>query len=96
MNPRQTEIFILFLTTFCIASLMWMTWEVWRISTFVIPSDDVWGRMDGTGYMRQHYLLEAMHGTGGVQVLAAEAATAALLLFLLYRRLFRAGKIPPL
>ncbi len=82
------------LASLCVAALLWITWEIGRLSRWVIPNDRLWGEMDDTGHAHEHYVLEAFHSFYP-GVILFEAFIGGIFLIMLYRELFLFPKFIP-
>jgi hypothetical protein len=93
MNHWMRSITFL-LASLCVAALLWITWEIGRLSRWVIPNDRLWSEMDNTGHVHEHYVLEAFHSVYP-GVLWIEAMIGGVFLVMLYRILFLAPGFVP-
>jgi hypothetical protein len=93
MNPSTRSI-TFFLASLCVAALLWITWEIGRLSRWVIPNDRVWSEMDNTGHVHEHYVLEAFHSVYP-GVIWFESIVGSVFLVMLYRVLFLAPNFVP-
>ena len=84
---RSTRSITFLLASLCVAALVWITWEMGRLSQWVIPNDRVWSEMDNTGHGREHIVLEAFHSVYP-GIIWFESIIGCAFLVTLYRLLF--------
>ncbi|MES2658306.1 MAG: hypothetical protein V4689_06790 [Verrucomicrobiota bacterium] len=92
LSQRDMNCIVMFLATLAVSSLVVVTWALTRISSWIVPHDEVWGKMDREGAELEHYIAEAFHAAR--QLPTIEAIVGVVFLFLLWRALFtrqRAG-----
>jgi hypothetical protein len=80
------------LANLCVAALLGVTWELGRLSRWVVPNDRVWGEMANAGYVQEHYVLEAIFPVFP-GVVWFEAIVGSVFLIMLYRALFLGQKV---
>jgi hypothetical protein len=84
---KEVRVIVFCLAAFCAISLMWVSFEMCSISSFVVYHDSVQAEMYRSGYEREHLVAEAFHAAGK-RLVAVEGAVAIVFLILLWRSLF--------
>ena len=91
---KDFRIFLFGLAALNVIALLYVTWEMGRLSSWIVYSDHVWGEMDRTGHRAEHYAAEAFHSVrGGILVIESIAGIA--FLTMLWRCIFFRPVEPP-
>ena len=80
---------IMQLATLAVGALVFVTWALTRVSTWIVSHDPVWGQMDKEGAVLEHHIAENFHIARFVCLPAIEAVFGIVLLALLWRALPR-------
>ena len=93
MTPsRDMKQLIMFLATLAVTSLVYVTWSLMQVSTWIISHDPIWERMDSEGAGRELAIAEAFHFARFCRILEVEALIGSVFLFLLWRVLLRTSE----
>ena len=88
MNKNRDAHILLFgLAALNVIALLYVSWEMCRLSTWIVHADHVWGEMDRTGHGSEHYAAESFHVVRGGLV-GCESIVGIAFLTLLWRCLF--------
>jgi len=85
---RELRIITFALATLSVVSLIGLTHETMKLSSWIVGHDHVWGEMDRVGAGREHTFAEVMHSFRRIGLLHIEAAVGLALLTLLWRFFF--------
>ena len=84
---RAARIVVFGLAAFCAASLIWVSFELCSISSWIVYNDHIWAEMDRTGHRREHIVAEAFHSVRR-ELVIVEGVVAVIFLLSLWMCLF--------
>ncbi len=81
------------LATLAVGALVFVTWALTKVSSWIVHHDEVWGKMDKEGAGLEHSIAENFNIAGFLYLPAIEAVIGTVFLALLWRAL--PGKMNP-
>jgi hypothetical protein len=82
---KELRVLTFALATLAVITLIWLTHETMRLSSWIVYSDHVWEEMDRVGAGHEHNFAEGMHSLRHSGFIYVEAVVGIAFLALLWR-----------